>query len=224
MSWFSKVLNKAGNSLGDFAGDILSVGNSFSKALGKSMGWNDPFNALGDPIGFLTGANQAQWQNQQNLDFWNKENDYNSPSSQAARYTAAGFNPNVIYGQISSGNAGSLSSAGAPDGASTLSKSMSSFQAVMAARNLIAQNKNLNAQNSLINSQTAAQQALTRKQNLENSFFEKNGVWPAQEGGFVRSAKSLINFFPEMFFRMVDVFDGIYSKDTLRSVGDSFRR
>lgn len=41
----------------------------------------------------------AEYQNQWNLDQWNRENEYNSPVAQMARYQEAGLNPNLIYGQ-----------------------------------------------------------------------------------------------------------------------------
>lgn len=41
----------------------------------------------------------AKQQNQWNVDQWNRENQYNDPSAQMARYKAAGLNPNLIYGQ-----------------------------------------------------------------------------------------------------------------------------
>lgn len=43
-----------------------------------------------------------------NLEFWHMQNTYNSPSSQMARYQQAGLNPNLIYGQGNSGNAGPI--------------------------------------------------------------------------------------------------------------------
>lgn len=64
----------------------------------------------------LSGRNardeQNEWNRQQSLEayqrdmeMWRIQNEYNSPSSQMARYQAAGLNPNLIYGQGSSGNA-----------------------------------------------------------------------------------------------------------------------
>ena len=38
-------------------------------------------------------------QNQWNIDQWNRENAYNSPAAQMARYKAAGLNSDLIYGQ-----------------------------------------------------------------------------------------------------------------------------
>lgn len=43
-----------------------------------------------------------------NLQFWNMQNEYNSPQAQMARFQAAGLNPNLIYGQGNSGPAGSI--------------------------------------------------------------------------------------------------------------------
>lgn len=44
-----------------------------------------------------------------NLEFWNLQNDYNSPQSQMNRFQEAGLNPHLIYGQGNAGNAGAIS-------------------------------------------------------------------------------------------------------------------
>lgn len=56
------------------------------------------------------GAGSAALSNKQNQRNWEKQNEYNTPSSQMERYRAAGLNPNLIYGsgQSSAGNAGSI--------------------------------------------------------------------------------------------------------------------
>lgn len=43
------------------------------------------------------------------LDFWNLQNDYNSPAAQMKRFQEAGLNPNLIYGQGNNGNSGPVS-------------------------------------------------------------------------------------------------------------------
>lgn len=43
--------------------------------------------------------NLAKLQNSWNIDQWNRENAYNSPVAQMARYKAAGLNSDLIYGQ-----------------------------------------------------------------------------------------------------------------------------
>ncbi|WNK14091.1 MAG: DNA pilot protein [Microvirus sp.] len=48
--------------------------------------------------------NLAKYQYSQDLDMWNRANQYNTPESQMKRYQQAGLNPNLIYGQGSSGN------------------------------------------------------------------------------------------------------------------------
>lgn len=45
---------------------------------------------------------EAEKAYQRNLDMWNKQNAYNSPASQMARLEAAGLNPNLAYGSLSS--------------------------------------------------------------------------------------------------------------------------
>ena len=56
-------------------------------------------------------ARLAQKQNEWNLEQWNRENAYNTPEAQRARYEAAGINPYFALGNIQSGNADSLMSA-----------------------------------------------------------------------------------------------------------------
>lgn len=43
-----------------------------------------------------------------NIQFWNMQNQYNSPAAQMQRFRDAGLNPNLIYGQGNSGNAGAI--------------------------------------------------------------------------------------------------------------------
>lgn len=47
-----------------------------------------------------------------NLKMWNLENEYNTPTAQMQRLEDAGLNPNLMYGQGSTGNAGSVANAG----------------------------------------------------------------------------------------------------------------
>lgn len=53
----------------------------------------------------------ADKQYQRQLDFWNKQNAYNSPSAQRQRFQSAGINPNSVTGQMATaGTAQGLSS------------------------------------------------------------------------------------------------------------------
>lgn len=56
----------------------------------------------------------AKYQNQWNLEQWNRQNEYNSPKAQMARYQEAGLNPALMYSQGSSGNAGGTLTSATP--------------------------------------------------------------------------------------------------------------
>lgn len=47
----------------------------------------------------------AKYEWQKNLEMWNRQNEYNHPMAQMARFEQAGLNPNLIYGQGTPGNA-----------------------------------------------------------------------------------------------------------------------
>lgn len=58
--------------------------------------------------------NLAEYQYNRDVEMWNKQNEYNSPLSQMARFKSAGLNPNLIYSQGSAGNATTLPKYQAP--------------------------------------------------------------------------------------------------------------
>lgn len=89
--------------------DILGAGFGAISSIGSMIGQN---RAIRQQIKAQQQENQknreynlmlAQTQNRWNLDQWQRENDYNSPTAQMARFRAAGLNPNLIYGQMSNG-------------------------------------------------------------------------------------------------------------------------
>jgi hypothetical protein len=66
--------------------------------------------AIGNIAGqFISNAGSAR-QNRKNREWqeemWNKNNAYNTPTMQMARFKEAGLNPHLIYGQGNSGNSG----------------------------------------------------------------------------------------------------------------------
>lgn len=93
--------------LGDYsAGAAALAGSVLSAKAGKDT------NKTNLQIARETNAAQmelAMYQADQNLNLWNLNNEYNTPSAQMARYEAAGLNPNLIYGNgsASSGNSSS---------------------------------------------------------------------------------------------------------------------
>lgn len=58
--------------------------------------------------------NLKQLEYQQNVDMWNRQNEYNSPAAQMQRFASAGLNPNLIYQQGNPGNASSAPQFSAP--------------------------------------------------------------------------------------------------------------
>lgn len=63
---------------------------------------------FGQAIGGLFGRANQKYQNEWNLEMWRRQNEYNSPIQQMARYQEAGLNPNLIYSQGSPGNSQSM--------------------------------------------------------------------------------------------------------------------
>lgn len=56
----------------------------------------------------------AEYQYSKDLEMWNRQNEYNSPVAQMARFAEAGINPNLVVGQGNSGNATQMPSYNAP--------------------------------------------------------------------------------------------------------------
>lgn len=99
--------NKTRSSMGIM--DILGAGFGAISSIGSMIGQN---RAIRQQIKAQQQENQknreynlmlARTQNQWNLEQWQRENDYNSPTAQMARFRAAGLNPNLAYGQMSNG-------------------------------------------------------------------------------------------------------------------------
>lgn len=126
---------------------------------------------------------QNEWQTQENekayqrnLQMWNLQNEYNSPTQQMARLRTAGLNPNLVYGNGAVGNTTGNYPQYEPadiDRAHLspyrgwnqgLSDAVSNFLAFRSNR---AQVENMEAQNSLIRQQTATE--ATRQANIAAS-------------------------------------------------------
>lgn len=99
--------NKTRSSMGIM--DILGAGLGAVSSIGSMIGQN---RAIRQQIKAQKEENQknreynlmlARTQNQWNLEQWQRENDYNSPTAQMSRFRAAGLNPNLAYGQMSNG-------------------------------------------------------------------------------------------------------------------------
>lgn len=124
---------------------------SFIKKVGKSFN-----NLLSSPAGgFLDafigtnfyGSGQQSKQNerafQMQRQLINEQNLYNSPYNQMLRYSEAGLNPNLVYGQINSGNQSNIASPSAYSAGNN--RLLSSIGRNL--RNIYYQNANLDLQN-----------------------------------------------------------------------------
>lgn len=81
----------------------------------------------------------AQTQNRWNIEQWQRENDYNSPTAQMSRYKEAGLNPNLIYDQQNlSASSPTLTSgqSSAPQDMSALGQKRNFGQAMQEALNM----------------------------------------------------------------------------------------
>lgn len=57
----------------------------------------------------------AELENQKQLEYWNMQNEYNSPAAQMQRLKDAGLNPNLAYQSVSTGNAEAMPSYSTPE-------------------------------------------------------------------------------------------------------------
>jgi len=90
----------------DVAGAIASV----SGQLPGPMDFFNGFSSLAQ--NFATQKYNERMYNRQksdSIEFWNMQNEYNSPQKQMERFAAAGLNPNLIYGRGDSGQSGPIS-------------------------------------------------------------------------------------------------------------------
>lgn len=97
----SALLNSGSSLLGSISGAIGQ-----NKLVNKQIEAQKQENQLNREYNLMLARQQNQW----NLEQWQRENDYNSPTSQMARLRAAGLNPDLMYGQGTTGN-----SAGSPE-------------------------------------------------------------------------------------------------------------
>ncbi|PWM08129.1 MAG: hypothetical protein DBY02_04685 [Coprobacter fastidiosus] len=114
-----------------FGGSIINAGSSLIGSIAGAIGQNKLINQQIEAQKRENQLNReynlmlARQQNQWNLEQWQRENDYNSPTSQMARLRAAGLNPDLMYGQGTTGN--SFSSPGMTSGAPSEPNDMSAM-------------------------------------------------------------------------------------------------
>lgn len=119
-----------------------------------------------------TNLKIARETNQANYRLWQENNAYNTPAAQMARYRAAGLNPNMVYGQISSGNSSSPATA---QGAVMKSAKFGDFGTSAAVMSYL-QGQMQKSTISLQDTQSEKNKAETNKTNVESLNLQKDGL------------------------------------------------
>lgn len=145
-----------------------------------SFGQNALTSAIGAIGNFFTGGASARKQyqyqsklmdkqNQQQIDFWNMNNEYNTPFNQRARLEQAGLNPDLMYGGSGSMYQSPMPSAASPGSAPNVDYGSFSdnLRFAMQAQVMDAQVSKIEQENKLL-----AEQALTQAAQRE--------LWAAQ--------------------------------------------
>lgn len=106
--------------------------------------------------------------NEQNVKYWNLQNDYNSPTAQMQRLRSAGMNPAMMYGQSASGATGAASSI-APSKAAPRENALSGQNLSMFSQiaNTEAQTDNLRRQNTVLIQEAALKAAQTANETFK---------------------------------------------------------
>lgn len=116
-------------------------------------------NLLGGLVNQIFADKAAKKAYQRQLDFWNKQNEYNLPSAQMERLAAAGLNPNLVYGSSATTMSAQLSSV-RPSSAELGS-------GIAAAGNVVAQTALLKAQKANIDADTELKKQESEKKGTE---------------------------------------------------------
>lgn len=122
MGFFKKIFSGNGNGSGNglLGGIISSVSNIFTSGADRRAARKNAKLEAETSRWITEKNNQAQmelakYQNDYNLQMWNKQNEYNTPAAQVARMKEAGLNPALMYSQGNTGNASPAPSAAVPD-------------------------------------------------------------------------------------------------------------
>ena len=108
--------------------------------------------SIGSSVISNSGGRKSQERaNEHNVNFWNMQNEYNSPTSQMQRLREAGLNPNMLYGGptgTAAGNAEKIAPAKAAP--FQFNNPSQSFNSVAQTENTRAQTDNLKVQNTVL--------------------------------------------------------------------------
>jgi hypothetical protein len=127
-------------------------------------------NMLGQLIANRGARKQQDKANEQNVAFWNMQNEYNHPSKQMARLREAGLNPALMYGGSAAGASG-LAGNIAPSKAAEVKNVAQNLPMItyQDAKVKEAQTNNLLTQNTVLEQEKLLKAAQTAKLGIETS-------------------------------------------------------
>lgn len=167
-----------GKGILDYLGPISGAVNAVSGAVGLIDTLTGGADARAKKMAqYQFDLNEKAAQNAygRQVDFWNMQNEYNTPVNQMARYQEASINPNAVFGQVS-GNAASGSSAPQAAPADVAAAQTAQYQkqalALQAARQ-IAETRLIDAQAKNINADTSNKEADTDLKEQELPWIDK---------------------------------------------------
>lgn len=113
-------------------------------------------------LGSVMNYNSQADTNQQSIDLWREQAQWNKPVNQVKRWREAGLNPNLVYGQGTSGNIQNLPKQEAP------MLDLDFVRSYELVRNMQAQNDNLREQNENLKAQKGRIEEETKGVELDN--------------------------------------------------------
>lgn len=113
-------------------------------------------------LGSAMNYNSQADTNQQSIDLWREQAQWNKPVNQVLRWREAGLNPNLVYGQGTSGNIQNLPKQEAP------MLDLDFVRSFEMVRNMQAQNENLREQNNNLKAQRGRIDEETKGIELDN--------------------------------------------------------
>ena len=170
-----------------FGGSLINAGSSLIGSIAGAIGQNKIVNKQIEAQKAENQKNReynmmlARQQNQWNLEQWQRENDYNSPTSQMARMREAGLNPDLMYGQGTTGN--SFSSPEMTSGAPSEPNDMSAMLSKRSFGQTMQQILDKEQQRRMNEAQTEAIRATAREKNTNANATEiESAIVQAREG------------------------------------------
>ena len=170
-----------------FGGSLINAGSSLIGSIAGAIGQNKIVNKQIEAQKAENQKNReynmmlARQQNQWNLEQWQRENDYNSPTSQMARLREAGLNPDLMYGQGTTGN--SFSSPEMTSGAPSEPNDMSAMLSKRSFGQTMQQILDKEQQRRMNEAQIEAIRATAREKNTNANATEiESAIAQAREG------------------------------------------